>query len=68
MLGAADKKQIRDMIKSDSVFRSQAMQFVRGFDKIVVGAKNTDNADRVAAALLKTDLGRIYTALRTNIG
>lgn len=67
MLSAADKKQVRDLMKSDAVFRSQALQFVRGFDKIVVGAKNTDNPDKVSAALIKTDLGRIYSTLRTNI-
>lgn len=67
MLVAADKKQVRDLMKSDAVFRSQAMQFVRGFDKIVSGARNTDNPEKVSAAIMKTDLGRIYSALRGNI-
>lgn len=64
MMGAADKKQVRDMLKSDTVFRSQATQFVRSFDKVLTGAQNTDNADKVIAALRKTDLGQIYTALK----
>ena len=64
MMGAADKKQVRDMLKSDTVFRSQATQFVRSFDKVLTGAQNADNADKVIAALRKTDLGQIYTVLK----
>lgn len=64
MMGAADKKQVRDMLKSDTVFRSQATQFVRSFDKVLTGAQNTDNADKVITALRKTDLGQIYTVLK----
>lgn len=67
MLKAADKKQIRDMIKSDTVFRNQATQFVRGFDKILTMAHQTDNADKLAAALIKTDLGQIYSALKPSV-
>lgn len=67
MLTAADKKQIRDMLKRDSVFRSQSSQFVRSFDKIMSASESVDNAEKVATALLKTDLGRIYTALKGNI-
>ena len=67
MMNAADKKQIRNMIKSDTVFRSQATQFVRSFDKIMNGAREADNADKLAATLLKTDLGQIYMALKNNM-
>lgn len=67
MLGAADKKQIRDMIKSDAVFRRQATQFVRSFDKILGNAQQTDNPDTVSAALIKTDVGRIYIALKSYV-
>ena len=67
MLTAADKKQIRDMLKNDSVFRSQATQFVRSFNKIMTTSESVDNPDKVAAALLKTDLGKIYTALKSHI-
>ena len=67
MMNAADKKQIRSMIKSDAVFRSQATQFVRSFDKIMNGAREADNADKLAATLLKTDLGQIYLALKNNM-
>ena len=67
MVRAADKKQIRDLIKSDSVFNSQATQFVRSFDKIMTAAKQTDTPDKLAAALLKTDLGIIYSALAPQI-
>lgn len=64
MLGASDKKQIRDLLKSDTIFRSQASQFVRGFDKILDGAMQTDTPDAVKSKLLKTDLGNIYTHLK----
>ena len=66
MLGAADKKRIRDLMKSDAVFRSQASQFVRSFDKILTNAKSADNSDKLSATLLKTDLGQVYTALKPN--
>lgn len=64
MLGASDKKQIRDMLKNDTIFRSQASQFVRGFDKIMDAADGTDTPDTVKTKLLKTDLGNIYTNLK----
>lgn len=67
MMGAADKKQVREMLKNDTVFRRQATQFIRAFDKILSGTKNADNPDNVAATLLKTDLGQIYAALKANI-
>ena len=67
MMGAADKKQVREMLKNDTVFRRQATQFIRAFDKILSGTKNTDNPDKVAATLLKTDLGQIYAVLKANI-
>ncbi len=67
MLTAADKKQIREMLKRDSVFRSQSAQFVRSFDKIMTAAKSADNPDKLAEALLKTDLGKIYHALKEQI-
>lgn len=67
MLKATNKKQIRDLLKSDSVFNSQATQFVRSFDKIMVAAKQTDTPDKLAMALLKTDLGVIYSALAPQI-
>ena len=67
MMAAADKKQVREMLKNDSVFRSQATQFVRSFDKIMSGAQNADNPDKLSSALLKTDLGQIYAVLKGQI-
>lgn len=67
MLGAADKKQIRDMIKNDAVFRRQATQFVHSFDKILGNAQQTDNPDAVSATLIKTDVGHIYVALKNYV-
>lgn len=67
MLGAADKKQIRDMIKNDTVFRRQATQFVHSFDKILGNAQQTDNPDSVSATLIKTDVGHIYIALKSYV-
>ena len=64
MLNAADKKQVREMLKNDSIFRSQASQFVRGFDKILEAGLQTDTPDIVKAKLLKTDTGVIYTHLK----
>ena len=67
MMGAADKKQVREMLKNDTVFRRQATQFIRAFDKILSGTKNADNPDNVATTLLKTDSGQIYAVLKANI-
>ena len=67
MMAAADKKRVRDMLKSDAVFRSQATQFVRSFDKVLAASRQADNADKLAATLLKTDLGQIYAALKAHI-
>ncbi len=64
MLTASDKKQVRDLLKNDTIFRSQASQFVRGFDKILDGAASTDTPDAVKSKLLKSDLGNIYTHLK----
>ena len=66
MFNATDKKQIREMLKSDKVFNSQATQFVRNFEKILNGADQTNDADKVKTALLKTDLGVIYSVISKN--
>ena len=67
MLGASDKKQIRDMIKNDAVFRRQATQFVHSFDNVMSNAKQTDNPDSVSATLIKTEVGQIYIALKSYV-
>ena len=66
MFNATDKKQIKEMLKSDKVFNSQATQFVRNFEKILNSAEQTNDADKVKSTLLKTDLGIIYTAISKN--
>ena len=63
MLSATDKKQIRELLKSDKVFNSQATQFIRNFEKILNSADQTNDADKVKNALLKTDLGTIYNTI-----
>jgi len=67
MLKATDKKRIRDLIKNDTVFRSQATQFVHGFDYVLNAAKQTDTPDKLIVALNKTDLGMIYSSLVSHI-
>jgi len=67
MIRVTDKKQIRELLKSDSVFNSQATQFVRAFDKIMAAAKQTDTADKLTTALGNTDLGKIYNALKAQL-
>lgn len=67
MFAASDKKQIKEMLKNDKVFYSQAVQFVRNFEKILNGAEQTDDAAKVKNALLKTDLGVIYTTIHKSI-
>ena len=67
IMGAADKKQVREMMKNDTVFRRQATQFVRSFDKILTMAQQTDNADKVSASLIKTELGQIYIILKSHV-
>lgn len=67
MLNAAEKKQVREMMKNDAVFRSQATQFVRGFDKILTAAKQADDSDNVSATLIKTEPGQIYIILKNYV-
>ena len=67
MFNATNKKQIHDLLKSDKIFNSQATQFVRNFEKVLNGANQTNEADKLKATLLKTDLGVIYTAIHKNI-
>lgn len=67
MFNATDKKQIRDMLKSDKVFNSQATQFVRNFEKVLNGAEQTNDADKIKKALLNTDLGIIYNTIHKNV-
>ncbi|MCL2330944.1 MAG: hypothetical protein FWC61_00145 [Proteobacteria bacterium] len=64
MLGAADRRRVRELFKSDAVFRSQATQFVRSFAKMLAGAEHTDNQEMLTATLLKTDLGQMYMVLK----
>jgi len=64
MMNAADKKKVKELFKSDAVFRSQATQFVRGFTKMMAAAEQTDNKEIISATLLKTDLGQMYLALK----
>lgn len=67
VMAAADKKQIREMLKSNATFKSQATQFVRSFDKILTAARQADGTDKLAETVMKTDLGHIYVALKGNI-
>ncbi len=67
MLNATNNKQIREMLKSDKVFNSQATQFIHNFDKILNGADHTNDATKIKNTLLKTDLGIIYSAIVKNI-
>ena len=64
MIKKADKKRVQALIKNDPVFRTQVAQFVQGFAKILAGAERTDNREMVSAAILQTDLGIMYQALR----
>lgn len=67
IMAAADKKQVKEMLKSNAAFRSQATQFVRSFDKIVAAARQADGTDKLAETLSKTDLGHIYLSLKGNL-
>jgi len=67
MFGVTDKKQIRDLLKSDNVFQSQAAQFMRNFERILDGVAQTNDAEKVKNAILKSDLGLIYIAIKRNV-
>lgn len=67
MLVAADKKQVRSLLKSDSVFESQAKQFIRSFSKILSVAQHTDNKDSLIESMIKTDLGKVYLTLKSYV-
>lgn len=67
IIAAADKKQIKEMLKTNAAFKSQATQFVRSFDKILLAARQADGTDKLATTVSKTDLGVIYMALKGSI-
>ena len=67
MFNVTEKKQIRELLKSDNVFLSQASQFIRNFEKILNTANQTNDADKVKNTILKSDLGTIYTTIKKNI-
>jgi hypothetical protein len=67
MLGAADKKRVKELFKSDAVFRSQATQFTRSFAKMLAGAEQADNKEMLTGTLLKTDLGQVYMILKNYV-
>ena len=67
IIAAADKKQIKEMLKTNAAFKSQATQFVRSFDKILIAARQADGTDKLATTVSKTDLGVIYMALKGSI-
>ncbi|MDR0967793.1 MAG: hypothetical protein LBL75_03140 [Rickettsiales bacterium] len=65
-IGSADKKQIQSMIKNNAIFHSQATQFVRGWGKVLAAADQVASPE-LQTTLSKSDLGKIYTALRNNL-
>jgi hypothetical protein len=67
MFDATNKKQIHELLKSDKIFNSQATQFVRNFEKILSGADQTNESDKLKTTLLKTDLGMIYSVIHKNM-
>ena len=67
MFDATSKKQIKEILKNDKIFNAQATQFIRNFEKILIGAEQTNDAQKVKDALLKTDLGIVYNSLVKNI-
>ena len=67
IMAAADKKHVKEMLKTNAAFRSQAVQFVRSFEKILSAARQADGSDKLAATITKTDLGQIYISLQAQI-
>jgi len=67
ILAAADKKHVRNLLKSDTVFQSQAKQFVRSFAKMLSAAEQTDNKDNIIAILMRTELGQVYFILKNYV-
>ena len=67
IMAAADKKHVKEMLKTNAAFRSQAVQFVRSFEKILSAARQADGSDKLAATITKTDMGQIYISLQAQI-
>ncbi|MDR0449336.1 MAG: hypothetical protein LBG89_02655 [Rickettsiales bacterium] len=64
MVSGADKQKFQALFKSDAAFRGNATHFMRGFHKMLLDAAQDDNKDAITATLLKTDIGRIYLAMK----
>ena len=67
ILENADKKQIKQLLKSDNVFNSQTKQFIRSFDKILSAAGHANDSERLIKTLLSTELGKVYNILNNLI-
>ena len=63
----AGRNAVLELLKSDKVFNSQATQFVRNFEKVLNGADQTNDAEKLKATLLKTDLGTIYSTINKHV-
>lgn len=64
MITVADKKQIKNLLKNDTVFRSLAIKYVHSFARLISSAEISDNKEMIISTLLKSDLGQIYNALK----
>ena len=64
MITVADKKQIKNLLKNDTVFRSLAIKYVHSFARLISSAEISDNKEMIVSTLLKSDLGQIYNALK----
>lgn len=64
MITVADKKQIKNLLKTDTIFKSLSIKYVHSFARLISSAEISDNKEMIVSTLLKSDLGQIYTALK----
>ncbi len=62
-----DKKAIRDFMKNNKVFKSQSIQYMYAFEKILGAANKSDNHEKIIRGLLESDIGKVYQSLKKQI-
>ncbi len=60
-------KKIRDFLKSNKIFKSQSIQYIYAFEKIVSVANKSDKPEVVIKQLADSDLGSVYKALKKQV-
>lgn len=63
-IGAATRRELAQQVAREPEFRDAAVGFVVDFEKLIAQALGQDEAEPLALALVSSDLGKLYVALK----